>query len=141
MRIHVSKIIPQKYFPVFTLVRIQAPHAFAQKLIPQDFFPACIGFVPGGIVNAFQDASEDICVRLSRVGVGRAPCEGVSEIQFCRQRGTIWKTQHLRRMTLHMIKKMRTACFRRTSLRSPFGGRDAGTNVADCIFSAIPGCS
>ena len=43
-----SKRIPQQYFPVFALMRIQAPHAFAQKLIPQDFFPACIGFVPGG---------------------------------------------------------------------------------------------
>ena len=36
------------YFPVFALMRIQAPHVFAQKLIPQEFFPACIGFVPGG---------------------------------------------------------------------------------------------
>ena len=42
------KIIPQMYFPVFARVRIQAPHACAQKWIPQDFFPACIGFVPGG---------------------------------------------------------------------------------------------
>ena len=49
MRIHISEIIPQKYFPVVARVRIQAPHAFTQKLIPQDFFPACIGFVPGGI--------------------------------------------------------------------------------------------
>ena len=38
-----------KYFPVFALMRIQAPHVFAQKLTPQEFFPACIGFVPGGI--------------------------------------------------------------------------------------------
>ena len=36
------------YFPVFARVRIQAPHVFAQKLIPQEFYPACIGFVPGG---------------------------------------------------------------------------------------------
>ena len=49
VRIHISKIIPQKYFPVFALMRIQAPHVFVQKLIPQEFFPACIGFVPGGI--------------------------------------------------------------------------------------------
>ena len=48
VRIHISKIIPQKYFPVFALMRIPAPHVFAQKLIPQEFFPACIGFVPGG---------------------------------------------------------------------------------------------
>ena len=41
------KMSPQKYFPVFARVRIQAPHAFAQKLVPQDFFLACIGFVPG----------------------------------------------------------------------------------------------
>ena len=39
---------PLKYFPVFARVRIQAPHVFAQKLIPQEFFPACTGFVPGG---------------------------------------------------------------------------------------------
>ena len=42
------EIPPQKYFPVFARVRIQAPHVFAQILIPQEFFPACIGFVPGG---------------------------------------------------------------------------------------------
>ena len=35
---------PQKYFPVFAQVRIQAPHVFAQKLLPQEIFPACIGF-------------------------------------------------------------------------------------------------
>ena len=40
------KMIPQKVFPVFARVWIQAPHVFAQKLIPQEFFPACIGFVP-----------------------------------------------------------------------------------------------
>ena len=31
-----------------TLVRIQAPHVFEPKLIPQEIFLACIGFVPGG---------------------------------------------------------------------------------------------
>ena len=45
---NMRKMIPQKSFPVFARVRIQAPHVFAQKLIPQEFFPACIGFVPGG---------------------------------------------------------------------------------------------
>ena len=50
VRIHISKIIPQKYFPVFAFMRIQAPHVFVQKLIPQEFFSACIGFVPGGIL-------------------------------------------------------------------------------------------
>ena len=39
---------PQNYFPVFARMRIQAPHVFAEKLIPQEIFPACIGFVPGG---------------------------------------------------------------------------------------------
>ena len=38
MQIHTSKIIPQEYFPVFARARIQAPHVFAQKLIPQYFF-------------------------------------------------------------------------------------------------------
>ena len=32
-----------------TLRRKQALHAFAQKLIPEEFLSACIGFVPGGI--------------------------------------------------------------------------------------------
>ena len=45
---NMRKMIPQKYFPVFTRVRIQTPHVFAQKLIPRESFPACIGFVPGG---------------------------------------------------------------------------------------------
>ena len=43
-----QKMTPQKYLPVFARVRIQAPHVFAEKLIPQEIFPACIGFVPGG---------------------------------------------------------------------------------------------
>ena len=38
-----------KRFPVFTLMRIQAPHVFAQKLIPQELFlhvsVLCRGFV------------------------------------------------------------------------------------------------
>ena len=42
------EMTPQKYFPVFARVRIQAPHVFAKKIIPQEMFPACIGFVPGG---------------------------------------------------------------------------------------------
>ena len=43
-------MLPQKYFPVFARVRIQAPHVFAQQVVPQEIFPACIGFVPGGIL-------------------------------------------------------------------------------------------
>ena len=38
------------YFPVFARVRVQAPHVFAQKLLPQKLFHACTGFVPGGYV-------------------------------------------------------------------------------------------
>ena len=53
VRIHISEIIPQKYFSVFARVRIQAPHVFTQKLIPQELFPACIGFVPGGTSSLF----------------------------------------------------------------------------------------
>ena len=33
-----DKMVLLKYFPVFARVRIQAPHAFAQKVIPQDSF-------------------------------------------------------------------------------------------------------
>ena len=46
---NMQKMTPQKYFPVFARLRMQAPHAFAKKLIPQEIYPACIGFVPGGI--------------------------------------------------------------------------------------------
>ena len=54
------EILAQNYFPVFPRVRIQAPHVFAQKLIPQEIFPACIGFVPGGILcNSFWP---ELCV-------------------------------------------------------------------------------
>ena len=45
---NMRKMIPQEYFPVFAQVRIQAPHVFAHKFIPQDFYPVCIRFVPGG---------------------------------------------------------------------------------------------
>ena len=34
---NMRKSIPEKYFPVFVRVQIQAPHVFAQKLIPQEF--------------------------------------------------------------------------------------------------------
>ena len=51
---NMQKMISQKYFPVFARKRIQAPHVFAQKLIPRDFFPACIGFVPGGTRTLFS---------------------------------------------------------------------------------------
>ena len=54
------KIIPQKYFPVFALMRIQAPHVFAQKLIPQDLFPACIGFVLGANLSEIRSASASV---------------------------------------------------------------------------------
>ena len=31
VRIHISEMIPQIYFPVFVRVQIQAPHAFRTK--------------------------------------------------------------------------------------------------------------
>ena len=49
---NMQKMTPQKYFPVFARVRIQAPHAFAEKLIPQEMFPACIGLCRG-VCNVF----------------------------------------------------------------------------------------
>ena len=48
---NMRKMIRQKDFPLFVRVRIQAPHVFSQKLVPQDLFPACIGFLPGGDSN------------------------------------------------------------------------------------------
>ena len=41
------KVIPLNHFPVFVRVRIQAPHVFVQKLIPNNF-PPCIDFCAGG---------------------------------------------------------------------------------------------
>ena len=38
-------------FSVLARVRIQAPHVFAQKLIPQEHFPTCISIVPGNIAK------------------------------------------------------------------------------------------
>ena len=45
---NMRKMIPQKYFPASARVRIEALHVFAQIFILQDFFPACLGFVPAG---------------------------------------------------------------------------------------------
>ena len=50
-------IAPQKYFPVFVRVRIQAPHVFAPKLIPQEMFPACIGSLRGGMLAVAKHIS------------------------------------------------------------------------------------
>ena len=36
VRIHISKKNPRKDVPVFARLRIQTPHAFAEKLIPQE---------------------------------------------------------------------------------------------------------
>ena len=55
---NIRTIAPRKYFPVYARVRIQAPHVFARKLIPQEIFPACIGFVPGGIAMQMGAASQ-----------------------------------------------------------------------------------
>ena len=43
---NMRKIIPQICFPVFVRVRRQPPHVF-KRSIPEEFSPACIGFVPG----------------------------------------------------------------------------------------------
>ena len=43
---NMQKINPRIYFSVFARVRIQAPHVFTRHYFPQDFSPACIGFVP-----------------------------------------------------------------------------------------------
>ena len=59
---NMRKMIPQKYFPVFARVRIQAPHVFTKKLIPQEFYPACIGFVPGGMALLAPQSTSSICL-------------------------------------------------------------------------------
>ena len=45
-----QRIIPQKYFPVFARLRIQAPEVFTQKLTPQ-LLSCMYWFCAGGILN------------------------------------------------------------------------------------------
>ena len=74
-----------KIFSVLARVRIQAPHVFVQKLIPQDFFPACIGFVPGGnlslqrwwCINSAEASLKTYLLRLSAQEMGG---RGVSRV-------------------------------------------------------------
>ena len=74
---NIGKMIPLKYFPVFAQVRIQAPHVFARKLIHQEFFPACIGFVPGGTSIRGDNSPKRFCNNYrSRIEGG----EGLSEL-------------------------------------------------------------
>ena len=54
---NMRKMIPQKYFPVFARVRIQAPHAFAQKLIPQEFILHVLVLCRGVCTLAFSHAN------------------------------------------------------------------------------------
>ena len=61
------------FSPVFARVRIQAPHVFAQKIIPQEFFPACIGFVPWGIVTVFPGKSNETIEFIGTVCDGAGP--------------------------------------------------------------------
>ena len=43
-------------------MQIQALHVFAPKIIPQEFFPACIGCVPGGSGHVSRkEASPEKC--------------------------------------------------------------------------------
>ena len=49
-----SNSIIQKHVPVFARVRIQASQAFAQKRIPQENVPACIGVVSVGILKELE---------------------------------------------------------------------------------------
>ena len=39
---------------------MQAPHVFAQRLIPQDVFSAFIGFVPGGTLRGYTLIMEQV---------------------------------------------------------------------------------
>ena len=50
---NMRKMIPQKNSPVFARVRIHTPHAFAQKLIPQDFFLHVLVLCRGVIRNNY----------------------------------------------------------------------------------------
>ena len=82
---NMRKMIPQKDFPAFARVRIQAPHAFTQQLIPQYFFPACIGFVPGGngarfprgiAAYAFHDETSTHCHYQKKIFWKTLMCSG-----------------------------------------------------------------
>ena len=74
---NMQRMIPLKYLPVFARVQIQAPHVFAQKLVPPEYFPACIGFVPGGtpftyLLEKSSDSVQklpQICTQLSHACV------------------------------------------------------------------------
>ena len=50
-----------------------------------------ISHLDSQIVNTSQVTPEDLSIQLTRVGVGKGPCEGVSKINFYGQRGIIWK--------------------------------------------------
>ena len=62
---NMRKMIPQKYFPVFALARIQAPHVFAQKIIPQEFFLHVLVLCRGVCAN---DSSMD-CQQYTRASL------------------------------------------------------------------------
>ena len=52
---NMQKMTPQKYFPVFARVRIQAPHVFAKKLIPKKFFPHVLVLCRGVVLLTLLD--------------------------------------------------------------------------------------
>ena len=47
---NMQKMTPQKYFPVFARVRIQAPHVFAKKINSPRMFSCMYWFCAGGYV-------------------------------------------------------------------------------------------
>ena len=59
--------------------------------------------------------------QLTGVGVDRGPSEGVSKTKVYRQRGTIWKIQHMQEMAFHVLKKVMNSIFSAETFL--FGGR------------------
>ena len=86
VRIHISKIISRKYFPVFARVRIQAPHVFVQKLIPQEF--SCMSCNPerlgdGSKIGKSPKVVGRGCKRSFGPTAQRSPKSLVHQVQPC----------------------------------------------------------
>ena len=65
---------------MFAQVRKQAPHVYSREnYYPKNFFSACIGFVPGGVLwNTVGATMNDVCWASVPVAMPRAsidPCQ------------------------------------------------------------------
>ena len=82
---------PLKYFPVFARVRIQAPHVFAKKLIPQETFSCMYWFCAGGYLSgvALANLRETSVVR-GLLGTDPPPDLTLESASPSPPQGSIW---------------------------------------------------